>query len=540
MPRTSVKPRKSDTEKRVQDALEYIEDNPAAKIAVVAREFGVTRQRLQRRMQGVPAREGHPAANTKLTREQEVALCRYIDRLDSMNLAVRPEFITDAANHILKESASRQTPQLVQEVGLKWTTRFIQRHGYTKKLQTKMSANRQASEDVKRVLLYFQQLQSTIKENGIPPDDIWNMDETGFRIGMGKDSMIITKRSRAHLFAMPENRESATAIEAISAGGKVIPAFLILSGQQHMEQWYRLDELNPHTKIVMSESGYTNDEITFQWLQHFQQHAISISSKRLLIVDGHGSHHTIEFIKYCEEHNIIPFGMPPHLTHILQPLNVVVFQPLKHYHAKALDLMVRDGVTSITKLEFLSCIEGVRNQAFKKSTILSAFLKTGISPFNPQPVIQMLKMRAPVRTPSPPISSYQNSSDFETPITLRHINKLSNQLRDSAYNDSNIDEGFAYNIDRFVRGALILATELVQTKRDLGRTKAAQVLSQQRRASKNRSLKSGGILSVANGRQMVKKREQDDLDRAHHIIATRVKKARNHAKRVFLEAVKAA
>jgi hypothetical protein len=32
---------------------------------------------------------------------------------------------------------------------------------------------------------------------------------------------------------MPWNRESATAIEAISTGGHYIPAFLILSGQIH-------------------------------------------------------------------------------------------------------------------------------------------------------------------------------------------------------------------------------------------------------------------------------------------------------------------
>ena len=81
--------------------------------------------------------------------------------------------------------------------------------------------------------------------------------------------------------------------------------------------------------------------------------------------------------------NIIPFGLPPHLTHLLQPLDVVVFQPLKHYHAKALDILVRDGCVTITKIEFLACIEGVRRQAFKKTTILSAFKKTGINPWNP-------------------------------------------------------------------------------------------------------------------------------------------------------------
>ena len=40
------------------------------------------------------------------------------------------------------------------------------------------------------------------------------MDETGFRIGAGKDQLCVTKRKRAHLFSMPENREAATAIDS--------------------------------------------------------------------------------------------------------------------------------------------------------------------------------------------------------------------------------------------------------------------------------------------------------------------------------------
>lgn len=47
------------------------------------------------------------------------------------------------------------------------------------------------------------------------------MDETGFRIGIAKDQLVVTKRKRVHCFSMPENRESATAIEAISAGGSI-------------------------------------------------------------------------------------------------------------------------------------------------------------------------------------------------------------------------------------------------------------------------------------------------------------------------------
>lgn len=44
---------------------------------------------------------------------------------------------------------------------------------------------------------------------------------------------------------------------------------------------------------------------------------LSKSLKRLLIPVGHGTHHTIEFIQYCEDRGIIPCNVPPNLTHIL-------------------------------------------------------------------------------------------------------------------------------------------------------------------------------------------------------------------------------
>jgi DDE superfamily endonuclease/Tc5 transposase-like DNA-binding protein len=530
-------------ESRIQEALRYIDNFPDAKTAMVAREFGVPYGRLRYRREGRPPKAGQPAANTKLTGPEEKAVCRYIDRLDRINLAVRAEFVTDAANTILYERSGRAKQGDPPTVGQKWTTRFLKRHGYHKKLQKKLHSDRQASEDLDRVDIYFQHLRTILTEEGIPPEDIWNMDETGFRIGVGKDQFIVTKRKRSHYFAIPENRESATAIEAISAGGHYIPAFLILSGQMHMAQWYQVPELDGDTAIRTASTGYSNDEISLEWLQHFDKHSAktSIGAKRLLIVDGHGSHHTKQFIQYCDNHGIIPFGMPPNLTHLLQPLDVVVFQPLKHYHAKALDVMVRDGLVNITKIEFLSCIQQVRIQAFKQSTILSAFRKTGIWPFNPQVVLQILEARQATRTPTPPSSSGAlHSSPFATPLTLRQINKVADKLGNVLQEDEELDPEFAYNLGRFIRGSLSLATELVQTKRDLGRTKMAERVAKQRRAMKNTPLQSGGVLEVAHGREMVQQKEEDQVAKARRIVEAAELRAQNMRKRIFEEAAKEA
>ncbi len=40
---------------------------------------------------------------------------------------------------------------------------------------------------------------------------------------------------------------------------------------------------------------------------------------------------TLKFVEYCEEHKIIPFCLPPHTTHFLQPLNVVLFFAYKKH-----------------------------------------------------------------------------------------------------------------------------------------------------------------------------------------------------------------
>jgi hypothetical protein len=142
----------------------------------------------------------------------------------------------------------------------------------------------------------------------------------------------------------------------------------------------------------------------------------TVGAKRLLLLDGYGSHHTLEFVNYCDENGIIPFAFPPHTTHILQPLDVVVFQQYKHYHTKAIDIAVRDGCIQITKVEFLAAISDIRRKTFKESTIYSAFTKTGLIPFNPEVVLQKIKPT----TPSPPPTAEFTKLE-KTPLTIRTL-----------------------------------------------------------------------------------------------------------------------
>jgi len=142
---------------------------------------------------------------------------------------------------------------------------------------------------------------------------------------------------------------------------------VILPGILHLEDWATKKDLDDHVLLAVSETGYSNDHLGLKWLHHFDQFSAleQVGAHRLLLLDGHVSHCTREFITFCDERNIILFCLPPHTTHLIQPLDVVVFQPLKHFHAEAIDRATRTGCSEFNKIEFLSALTSIQDQAFK-------------------------------------------------------------------------------------------------------------------------------------------------------------------------------
>lgn len=77
---------------------------------------------------------------------------------------------------------------------------------------------------------------------------------------------------------------------------------------------------------------------------------------RLLLLDGHTSHFNWEFFGYCLDHKIIPFCLPAHSTHLLQPLDVGLFSPLQRRYSNGLDTWMghqANHCMNFTKGDFL-------------------------------------------------------------------------------------------------------------------------------------------------------------------------------------------
>ena len=85
---------------------------------------------------------------------------------------------------------------------------------------------------------------------------------------------------------------------------------------------------------------------------------------RLLILDGHGSHTTDDFMWNGFNNNIHLVFLPPHTSHVLQPLDLSVFSPLKHSYRKYLNnINCWAESTVVGKQLMLKCLLKARRDA---------------------------------------------------------------------------------------------------------------------------------------------------------------------------------
>ncbi|USP76146.1 plasma membrane calcium-transporting atpase 2 [Curvularia clavata] len=206
------------------------------------------------------------------------------------------------------------------------------------------------------IAAWFKLVEETRQTYSVLDQDIYNFDETGFAIGVTTTSKVVTSSNRVGraVVVQPGNREWVTAIECVNASGWSLPPFMILSGKVHQAGWY--DGLPLDWTVGVSGNGWTTDELGVEWVKHYNQHTAARTARvyRLLILDGHSSHATPEFDQYCADNKIITLCMPPHTSHLLQPLDVGCFSPLKRVYGREIEELARQGVYHIDKIDFLT------------------------------------------------------------------------------------------------------------------------------------------------------------------------------------------
>ncbi|KAI1676278.1 DDE superfamily endonuclease [Pyrenophora tritici-repentis] len=299
------------------------------------------------------------------------------------------------ANRLLRERGGK-------EVGKNWIDRFVQRNP---ELRTRRSRpydhQRALCEDPALIKGWFELVQNTKAKYGIVDEDIYNFDETGFIMGKILSQSVITGSDKPGRIKkiQPGNREWVTLIQGVGATGTRIPAFLIFAGKVLISTWFT-EDLPRDWVIQVSPTGWTNNDLALDWLRHFDSHARPVGTHRLLIINGHESHCSVAFRDLCEEMKIILLCMPPHSSHLLQPLDVGCFSPLKRAYGDAISVLARNRIHHISKETFLPAFKKAYYKAITPENIRGGFRGAGLSPHDYNVVISQLNVV--LRTLTPP------------------------------------------------------------------------------------------------------------------------------------------
>jgi hypothetical protein len=91
-----------------------------------------------------------------------------------------------------------------------------------------------------------------------------------------------------------------------------------------------------------SKSGWMNSDVFLDWFINVfipganEYRPDGYNGPIFLILDGHISHTTFDVIKTAKDNNVVMIRLPSHSTHILQPLDLCVFGPLKKFWSQIL------------------------------------------------------------------------------------------------------------------------------------------------------------------------------------------------------------
>jgi hypothetical protein len=399
----------------ILSAIEFLESRELGEhfsYTKVAAQFGVNRSTLSRRHRRVTEPLNVKNSNQQALRpQQELELVRYIKKLTKRGLPPTREMIKNFASSIAH-----------QQVSESWVTRFINRYPdqLISKWSNAMDRTRHLADSEQKYELYFELLHQKIAEYQLEARDIFNMDEKGFLIGIvGRSKRVFSKRQwdkkEVRASAQDGSREFITVLACCCADGSSLPPGLIYASAAGAirSSWVADIEAGNHEVFVTSTpSGWSNDDVGLAWLEQVFQRCTKQQSgrRRLLVLDGHGSHLTMEFISYCDSHRILLMILPPHSTHTLQPLDVALFHPLAQAYSAELThhLHRAHGLVPLNKGDFFPLFWRAWQAAFKRSTIESAFAATGIWPADASVILQRF-----ARTPEADRSSSSGLSDSD-------------------------------------------------------------------------------------------------------------------------------
>ena len=346
-------------------------------IRTAALSYGIPKSTLHDHCSGKVkgSKRGPP---TNLSDAEELKLAEWAMEMASIGYGRTRVQVSEMVKRLLDEDG-RPNPFVDNYPGRDWWYGFLRRHpDISLRSPEQLQLSRTSACSQERLSVWYNDYESFLKKYSISnPDQIWNADETGCPL-CPKSGKVLSMRGSKDVYQVTGNsKEQVTTLCAVSAAGTVVPPMHIFAGKR-----FKVDPMKgsvANAYFGKSDKGW----IFYKWLEeHFIKRTATIRPL-LLLIDGHSSHIDINTSKLCKDNNILLYCLPPHSSHITQPLDVGFYGPLKASWRKAVAKYALDNVgKSVTKYTFAEVFKEAWINTVKLSTIVNSFRCAGIWPVN--------------------------------------------------------------------------------------------------------------------------------------------------------------
>jgi hypothetical protein len=368
-------------------ALTAYRNGEYTSIRKCAYAFNIPTSTLSDRLSIRTSRSKSHESQKILSTAEEETLLKTITRLSKSGCPITLLLTRDLAEEIrLSRFRLSSTPTSYPPLSKRWIDKFRKRYPELKTVYSRaLDASRFEGVNYPVVNAYFDALTDLFLENPYPPNAIFNVDETGFALGTTLPSKVLIKRGDTTAFKKISGRQEwITAIECIGALGVALPPLLIFKAKYTNTAW--IPASTPEKwKFSTSNSGWTSDNHAYEWLTTlFEPETRRNDGKR---------------------------SLPPHTSHLLQPLDVGVFSPLKRALLAKIEKLFRLDTRRIPRIEWTEAYITARAKAFTSRSIESSFRASGIYPLSPITILSTLRMPTSTPPTTPPPITTPNDLD---------------------------------------------------------------------------------------------------------------------------------
>lgn len=232
---------------------------------------------------------------------------------------------------------------------------------------------------------YFDKLHEILNKYDLlsKPHRLYNVDEKGLNMEHKPPKIVSSKYGKTP--AVTASRvKNVTVIGCVNGISQQVPPYFVFPGQRMQPSL--LEGATPGTNGTVSPTDWSNTEVFYEYLKtHVLQYLPPRSQAEpvLILYDGHSSHISLDLIQWAKQEFIILFVLPPHCSHLLQPLDVSCFGPFEVAWNAALHNNLRaSGGQTLSRYDVASLACKVYSSALSTANIQAAFRKSGIFPFD--------------------------------------------------------------------------------------------------------------------------------------------------------------